>query len=218
MRIGILLISCPAGTFEFVSTNPSKNLTGREMSSISARMPRRSPRSDGGAIRLAVLRCVAVGAITCPDSSGNTMISGSGNYGWTVGVTCGKLSPPHVLQRSSELRLRGGSDFNDPEVLAYMKMLESGGVNRWKTGVEQWEELGYGKLNYWGGDCPEEDCRCRDPNAKPLAFPLPPEVHPSVLHKPDCICPHCLTRRVRDRQVSGRQGYCIHTLERSTCI
>ena len=100
------------------------------------------------------------------------------------------------------LRLRGGGGDERAELERHEAALRSMRM----SGAQQWAELGYYQENYWGGPCPEEDCRCRDPNAEPPTIPLPPSVHPSVLHEIKCICPACQGRRVRMQQLAAERA------------
>ena len=103
------------------------------------------------------------------------------------------------------LRLRGGADSDDSaERERHEAALDS--FRRWSCGAEQWAEMGYYQESYWGGPCPEEGCRCRDPQAEPPTIPLPQSVHPSILHNINCICPACQGRRERMQQLAAEQA------------
>ena len=89
---------------------------------------------------------------------------------------------------------------SDPLVNEYRAMRSA--YMQFETGAEQWAAHGYAQQSYWGGPCPAEQCRCRDPNAEPPFVPLPAGVHPSVMHEPACICPACEARRSRARELA----------------
>ena len=106
---------------------------------------------------------------------------------------------PRHLEARPGFALRGGaadSDADSETAWERLKAIHSP-IDTWSTGAEQWAALGYYQENFWGGPCPEEGCRCRDPNAEPPSLPLPQNVHPSILHMFSCICPACQARRAR---------------------
>lgn len=166
-------------------------------------------------VRLWVVRhyCVLWVVLVCSSScsgsgGGGSSLSGRvilGGVRWRRDVRqdrrrpCVCEGPRLVCSVAGTLQLRGGADnddwiHNDPDVNRWLAFEAES--QRWKDGYEQWAALNYYQLQYWGGPCPEEGCRCKDENAQPPIIALPAQVHPSVMHKYECTCPACKDRRV----------------------